>query len=176
MTSFENRIASLEAENRDLIQNKFKNETALQNAQSKIKNAEADLKLLQQELTSGRKQTEKLDKDYHEKQKLVNSLQNRLSLVETDLKEKQSTVQRQQEYIQQLSEQKKLLEDHTTNMVREVDRLKSANQSSAMELAKANEIIRKLQDDIRSLHAKTKLKVSLKLLRIVALINCEVEI
>ncbi|CAL8094623.1 unnamed protein product [Orchesella dallaii] len=154
-SNLENRIAALEAENRDLIQIKFKNETTLQESTKKIKHLEDDLKILQQEMTLSRKQNEKLDKDYHEKHRLVNSLQNRLSVVESDLKEKQNTAQRHQDYITQISEQKKFLEDHATNMV---EKLKSVNKSVSGELIKANEIIKKLQDDIRSLHSKNKLQ------------------
>ncbi|ODM96961.1 Spindle assembly abnormal protein 6 [Orchesella cincta] len=158
MSNLENRIATLEVENRDLIQIKFKNETTVQESAKKIKHLEDDLKVLQQEITLSRKQNEKLDKDYHEKHRLVNSLQNRLAVVESDLKEKQNTTQRQQDYIAQISEQKKFLEDHATNMVKEVEKLKSVNKSVSSELIKANEIIKKLQDDIRSLHTKNKLQ------------------
>lgn len=149
----------MEAENRDLIQTKFKNETTITSAQTKIKNMDGDLKLLQQELTLARKQNERLDGDYHEKQKLANTLQNKLGVLEGDLKEKQNTLQRQQDYISQLLEQKKFLEDHATNMVKENERLKTSHKNGSAELIKANEIIRKLQDDIRTLHTKNKLQV-----------------
>lgn len=157
------RIGSLEGENRELVQTKFKNETTLQSYSTKIKTLDDDLKILQQELTLARKKNEKLDSDYHEKQRIVNSHQNRLSVLESDLKEKQIALQRQQDFIDKVSEQKKFIEDHASNMVKEVDKLRGVNKNISAELIKANEIIRKFQDDIRSLHAKTKLQVRVML-------------
>jgi len=144
-----------------LLQTKFKNETALQDSSNRIKHNEDDLKLLQQEITLTRKQNEKLDHDYHEKQRLTNNLQNRVSSLELDVKEKQAMLQRQHEQIMQMSEQKKFLEEHATAMVKEVEKVKNTNKMISSELIKANEIIKKLQDDIRNLNSKCKIQVGL---------------
>jgi spindle assembly abnormal protein 6 len=155
----EERISSLETENRDLLQNKYKSETAAQDSANKIKHFEDDFKVLQQEITLLKKQNDKLDHDYHEKQRLSTNLHNRVTLLETDLRDKQAILQKNHEQLSNLSETKSNLEDHATAMVKEVERVKNVNKMVSAELIKANEIIKKLQDDIRTLNSKTKLQV-----------------
>jgi spindle assembly abnormal protein 6 len=111
----EERISSLETENRDLLQNKYKSETAAQDSANKIKHF--------------------------------------------DLRDKQAILQKNHEQLSNLSETKSNLEDHATAMVKEVERVKNVNKMVSAELIKANEIIKKLQDDIRTLNSKTKLQV-----------------
>jgi spindle assembly abnormal protein 6 len=160
VSTLEERITGLEQENRGLLQNKYKNETALQDMTSKLKHCEDDMRILQQEITLTKKQNEKLDQDYHEKQRLTTNLQNRVSSLEIDVKEKQTVLQRQHDQVMQLSEQKKFLEEHATAVVKEVEKVKSVNKMVSSELMKANEIIKKLQDDIRNLNSKCKLQVA----------------
>lgn len=156
----EGRISALESENRDLLQIKYKNETSLQEASNKIKHCKDDINLLQQEITLLRKQNEKLDQDYHEKQRLSVNLHNAVSQLESDLREKQNALQKNHEKLLNLTETKKNLEDNTTAMISEVERVKNLNKSVTAEVLKANEIIKKLQDDIRALNTKSKLQVT----------------
>lgn len=160
ISNLEERTKVLESENRELLQSKYKLETLSQEFKNRIKTYEDDQKLLQQELVLTRKQNAKLDHDYHEKQRMVNTLQNKLTTLESDLKEKQSMAVKHQDYINQLCGQKKTLEDQVSSLGMECEKLKNSCNNLSSDLNKANEIIRKFQSDARNSNSKIRLQVN----------------
>jgi chromosome segregation ATPase len=160
MTALEVKLSTLEGDKRQLEQESFRTESKIKDYENRLKCTEDDLQILNQELQILRKNNNKLDADYHEKQRAVGTLVNKLNSYEAEMKEKVNLITRQQELISSLSEKGTHLEDKSQGLVRELEQTRVNLRNVGADLIKANEIIRKLQEDGRQLGKKVKVQVS----------------
>ncbi|XP_028918498.1 spindle assembly abnormal protein 6 homolog isoform X3 [Ornithorhynchus anatinus] len=113
-----------------------------------------------QEVLSLRRENATLDAECHEKEKLINQLQTKVAVLEQEIKDKDQLVLRTKEVFDTMQEQKVALEESAEKKQVQLGKLEATIKSLSTELLKANEIIKKLQGDLKTLVGKLKLKNS----------------
>nr|XP_006627129.2 PREDICTED: spindle assembly abnormal protein 6 homolog isoform X2 [Lepisosteus oculatus] len=154
----ESRTAELECINKELMEKKYKSESAVRELRAKLANLEDDYQRSKQELISLRRENSTLDTECHEKEKLLNHLRTRTAVLEQEIKDKEQVVTRTTNIFEAAKEKKKRLEETMEEKHLLIGKLEATVKSLSEELLKANEIIRKLQMDVKKLVEKTKLK------------------
>ncbi|MBN3315209.1 SAS6 protein, partial [Atractosteus spatula] len=154
----ESRTAELECINKELMEKKYKSESAVRELRAKLANLEDDYQRSKQELISLRRENSTLDTECHEKEKLLNHLRTRTAVLEQEIKDKEQVVTRTTDIFEAAQEKKKRLEETMEEKHLLIGKLEATVNSLSEELLKANEIIRKLQMDVKKLVEKTKLK------------------
>nr|CAD7432982.1 unnamed protein product [Timema monikensis] len=124
---------------------------------------EKELNHIQRECASLRQQNVKLDTDYHEKEKVINSLNTRTAVLEQEVKDKVILLNKQQELLRSSNQQKAHLEESLAEKDRSLQRKQVSLRSLSDELVKANEILTKLQAELSSTNSKLKLRTSIAL-------------
>ncbi|KAM4012399.1 spindle assembly abnormal protein 6 homolog, partial [Anomaloglossus baeobatrachus] len=117
-----------------------------------------ELQRAQQKVTSLGRENSALDAECHDKEKEMNRLQTRLAVLEQELKDKDQLVLRSNEILAATQEQKAALEFGAEKKQVQIGKLEATIKSLSAELLKANDIIKKLQGDLKTLIAKLKLK------------------
>ncbi|EFX84362.1 hypothetical protein DAPPUDRAFT_238610 [Daphnia pulex] len=139
---------------KDLKEKNSQCDNHVKDTASRLLKAEEECNRLQQELTSARRRGASLDADFHSKERTVNQLRTKVAVLEQELKDKDILLAKQQDLLTSAQEQKVRL----TSIVEEKDsvisRRESAVKTMTEELIKANDIIRKLQNDIRMSNQK----------------------
>ncbi|XP_053985082.1 spindle assembly abnormal protein 6 homolog [Hylaeus volcanicus] len=128
-----------------------------------IQNVEKELNIAQRDLNLLKKQNSKLDTDYHEKEKTVNSLKTKVAVLEQELKDKGILTSKHTEMLKTAKEQKQHLEDLLTEKEGQLQRKQNSLRNLSDELVKANEILTKLQNELASTKSKLKLRTSIAL-------------
>ncbi|NWI01724.1 SAS6 protein, partial [Tichodroma muraria] len=139
----QNRLSELELINKDLTERRYKGDSTVRELKAKL---------------SGLEDNTTLDAECHEKEKLINQLQTRVAVLEQEIKDKDQLVTRTKEVLDATQEQKVILEESTEEKQRHIEKLETTIKSLSAELLKANEIIKKLQGDLKTLMSKLKLK------------------
>ncbi|KAL6257926.1 hypothetical protein P5V15_011525 [Pogonomyrmex californicus] len=147
--TYKDKQSFLEATNMEQVKQ-------LQNLEKELNIAERDLALL-------KKQNSKLDVDYHDKDKTVNSLRTKVAVLEQELKDKTVIINKHLEMLKSGKEQKQHLEDLLTERDSQLQRKQNSLRSLSDELVKANEILTKLQNELASTKSKLKLRTSIAL-------------
>ncbi|XP_043856467.1 spindle assembly abnormal protein 6 homolog isoform X3 [Dromiciops gliroides] len=111
-----------------------------------------------QEILSLRRENSTLDAECHEKEKHINQLQTKVAVLEQEIKDKDQLVLRTKEAFDTIQEQKVALEENGEKNRVQLGKLEATIKSLSAELLKANEIIKKLQSDMKTLMSKLKLK------------------
>lgn len=111
-----------------------------------------------QEVLSLRRENSTLDAECHEKEKRINQLQTKVAVLEQEIKDKDQLVLRTKEAFDTIQEQKVVLEENGEKNQVQLGKLEATIKSLSAELLKANEIIKKLQGDLKTLMGKLKLK------------------
>ncbi|KAG8511573.1 Spindle assembly abnormal protein 6, partial [Galemys pyrenaicus] len=124
----QNRLSELETANKDLTERKYKGDSTIRELKAKLSGIEEELQRTKQEVLSLRRENSTLDAECHEKEKHINQLQTKVAVLEQEIKDKDQLVLRTKEAFDTIQEQK------------------------------ANEIIKKLQGDLKTLMGKLKLK------------------
>ncbi|XP_078252265.1 spindle assembly abnormal protein 6 homolog isoform X2 [Rhinoraja longicauda] len=154
----ERRIAEIETINKDLIERKYKSESAIRETKSKLCVVEEECQRSKQEIISLRRENTTLDAECHEKEKLLNQLRTRTAVLEQEVKDKEQVVTRTTEIFESMQEHKRNIEESMEQKQLQMGKLEATVKSLSEELLKANEIIKKLQGDIKKLMEKIKLK------------------
>ena len=128
-----------------------------------LQNLEKELNIAQRDLSSLKKQNSKLDTDYHEKDKSVNSLRTKVAVLEQELKDKGILITKHTEMLKTVKEQKQQLEDLLAEKEGQLQRKQNSLRNLSDELVKANEILTKLQNELASTKSKLKLRTSIAL-------------
>ncbi|XP_043258264.1 spindle assembly abnormal protein 6 homolog [Colletes gigas] len=147
--TYKDKLSLLEATNMEQIK--------------QLQNVEKELNLAQRDLNLVRKQNSKLDTDYHEKEKTVNSLRTKVAVLEQELKDKGILTSKHTEMLKTAKEQKQHLEDLLTEKEGQLQRKQNSLRNLSDELVKANEILTKLQNELASTKSKLKLRTSIAL-------------
>ncbi|XP_076276307.1 spindle assembly abnormal 6 [Lasioglossum baleicum] len=124
---------------------------------------ERELNVTQRDLNLLKKQNSKLDTDYHEKDKTVNSLRTKVAVLEQELKDKGILIGKHTEMLKTAKEQKQHLEDLLADKEGQLQRKQNSLRNLSDELVKANEILTKLQNELASTKSKLKLRTSIAL-------------
>ncbi|KAJ7401452.1 Spindle assembly abnormal protein 6 like protein [Pitangus sulphuratus] len=154
----QNRLSELEVINKDLTERRYKGDSTVRELKAKLSGIEDDCQRAKQEVLSLRRENTTLDAECHEKEKLINQLQTRVAVLEQEIKDKDQLVTRTKEVLDATQEQKVILEESTEEKQRHIEKLETTIKSLSAELLKANEIIKKLQGDLKTLMSKLKLK------------------
>ncbi|KAG6798544.1 spindle assembly abnormal protein 6 [Apis mellifera caucasica] len=128
-----------------------------------LQTLEKELNVAQRDLNLLKKQNSKLDTDYHEKDKSVNSLKTKVAVLEQELKDKSILINKHTEMLKTAKEQKQYLEDLLTEKEGQLQRKQNSLRNLSDELVKANEILTKLQNELASTKSKLKLRTSIAL-------------
>ncbi|XP_064284190.1 spindle assembly abnormal protein 6 homolog isoform X2 [Passer domesticus] len=154
----QNRLSELEVINKDLTERRYKGDSTVRELKAKLSGLEDECQRAKQEVLSLRRENTTLDAECHEKEKLINQLQTRVAVLEQEIKDKDQLVTRTKEVLDATQEQKVILEETTEEKQRHIEKLETTIKSLSAELLKANEIIKKLQGDLKTLMSKLKLK------------------
>ncbi|CAK9826551.1 Spindle assembly abnormal protein 6 homolog [Anthophora retusa] len=147
--TYKDKLSLLEATNAEQIK--------------QLQNLEKELNVTQRDLNLLKKQNSKLDTDYHEKDKMVNSLKTKVAVFEQELKDKAVLINKHTEMLKTVKEQKQHLEDLLTEKEGQLQRKQNSLRNLSDELVKANEILTKLQNELASTKSKLKLRTSIAL-------------
>lgn len=147
--TYKDKVSLLEATNAEQIK--------------QLQNLEKELNVAQRDLNSLKKQNSKLDADYHEKDKSVNSLRTKVAVLEQELKDKGILISKHTEMLKTVKEQKQQLEDLLAEKEGQLQRKQNSLRNLSDELVKANEILTKLQNELASTKSKLKLRTSIAL-------------
>uniref|UniRef100_A0ABI7YS90 Spindle assembly abnormal protein 6 homolog n=1 Tax=Felis catus TaxID=9685 RepID=A0ABI7YS90_FELCA len=154
----QNKLSELEAANKDLMERKYKGDSTIRELKTKLSGVEEELQRAKQEVLSLRRENSTLDAECHEKEKHINQLQTKVAVLEQEIKDKDQLVLRTKEAFDTIQEQKVALEENGEKNQVQLGKLEATIKSLSAELLKANEIIKKLQGDLKTLMGKLKLK------------------
>ncbi|XP_032753312.1 spindle assembly abnormal protein 6 homolog isoform X2 [Rattus rattus] len=154
----QNRLSELEAANKELTERKYKGDSTVRELKAKLAGVEEELQRTKQEVLSLRRENCTLDTECHEKEKHINQLQTKVAVLEQEIKDKDQLVLRTKEAFDTIQEQKVALEENGEKNQIQLGKLEATIKSLSAELLKANEIIKKLQGDLKTLMGKLKLK------------------
>ncbi|EZA57680.1 hypothetical protein DMN91_002731 [Ooceraea biroi] len=128
-----------------------------------LQNLEKELNIAQRDLALLKKQNSKLDVDYHDRDKTVNSLRTKVAVLEQELKDKTVIINKHMEMLKSGKEQKQHLEELLIEKDNQLQRKQNSLRSLSDELVKANEILTKLQSELASSKSKLKLRTGIAL-------------
>ncbi|XP_052774832.1 spindle assembly abnormal protein 6 homolog [Mya arenaria] len=161
LQQLETRLYEVETSNKDLTERRYKNEAAIRDLKSKLATFEEENGHLKQDVQSLRKQNASLDGDYHEQEKVINQLRMRVAVLEQELKDKEQVLTKSSDLLGAEQDQKRRYEDDLDGQKREITRLSGKMKAMSEELMKGNEIIKKLQSEIKNYHGKIKLRTQI---------------
>jgi len=154
----ENRVASLDVQNRDLVENKYKQEASLREVKGQLRGREEELARIQVELSNLRKEKLILESSGGDRDLRFSQMTTRLAVVEQELNDKDVLVKKQQEIVKQGEDARERLAKEVEEKIKLVEKRENAVRSVTGELMKANEIIRKLQEAMKQEQGKSKLR------------------
>ncbi|XP_041125895.1 spindle assembly abnormal protein 6 homolog isoform X2 [Polyodon spathula] len=160
IVQLQTRLVELEACNKELTERKYKSESIIRDHTAKLVGLEDESHRAKQEVLSLRRENSTLDLECHEKEKHINQLQTRVAVLEQEIKDKDQLLIRSKEVLDATQEQKMTIEENAEKRQLHIGKLEATVQSLSEELIKANEIIKKLQGDVKTLGGKLKLKNS----------------
>ncbi|XP_006882554.1 PREDICTED: spindle assembly abnormal protein 6 homolog [Elephantulus edwardii] len=158
INQLQNRLSELETANKDLTERRYKGDSTVRELKAKLSSVEEELQRTKQEVLSLRRENSTLDAECHEKEKHINQLQTKVAVLEQEIKDKDQLVLRTKEAFDTIQEQKVALEENGEKSQVQQEKLEATIKSLSAELLKANEIIKKLQGDLKTLMGKLKLK------------------
>lgn len=141
----ENRIASLEVQNRDLWEVRVGQESSLREARGQLSCRDEEVARLRRDLAALRQEKVLVETVGTDRDKQVHQLTNRLSRVEQDLQEKEAQVTRLQDAEKLVQETKDRLVAQLDEKTKLVEKRETTIKKLSAEILKANEIIGKLQ-------------------------------
>jgi len=157
----ENRVASLDVQNRDLVEVRYKQEASLREARARVGGLEEEVVRLRQELGGARQEKAGLESCQGDKERMVSSLTTRLALLEQELADKSGLARQQEEIVRQKEEARERMARELEEKQRLVERREKAVKTVTEELMKANEIIGKLQAEVKTQQGKVRLRSSI---------------
>ena len=126
-----------------------------------IQELEKELNIVQRDFSTVKKQNNRLDTEYQEKDKLVNTLSTKVAVLEQELKDKTILINKHTEMIKNAKESKKRLEELLEEKDSQLQRKQASLKNLSDELIKANEILGKSQHELASTKSKLKLRTSI---------------
>eukprot|EP00794_Sanderia_malayensis_P007644 gene7644-8485_t len=157
----EKRIIEVDASNKDLLDNKYKNDALIRGLQSRVSNFEEECHHMNKDIQNLRRQNASLNSERHEKDKTFNHVRTRVAVLEQELKDKEEAIIRSSELHEISSQRQKVLDGELQSKIIHINKLDVNLKSVSDEVLKGNEIIRKLQNELRN--AKSQASAIMKL-------------
>ncbi|CAB4063897.1 SAS-6 [Lepeophtheirus salmonis] len=155
--SMENRIASLDYENKDLSEKRHRYEATIQRMSEELRLSREKGEAFQRELENKKMENNNLDAGYHDRERMINQLKLKVGLLETEKERTEVEFRQQQDLCTIANEQKNKLDLELKEKIALISKRENAVRSVTQELMKANEIIKKFQEQARSQHQKVQL-------------------
>ena len=155
--TLEARVAELDCSNRALAEENLMLETALKESRCAATALEEETERLRRECGTARRELDTLERAHQEQGAVSHRLETRVAVLEQELADKELFRERTQELLATEQEARLRSQEESAARQRKADKLERLLRSKAEELTKGNDIIRKLQGDIRTYHVKVKL-------------------
>ncbi|CEM00829.1 unnamed protein product [Vitrella brassicaformis CCMP3155] len=152
------RLEEAEKSNRNLQEKKVQLESSDRDLSRRLKNCESELQSANEQLQSCRVEVKDLEKVRHQNEKSLTGLNEKIKGYIEQLQSKDSLLSNSNTLIDQLRSQKASLEDHLSEAKAAHKELEDKFQESLREINKGNEIIENLQQQVKSMKAKSKAK------------------
>jgi len=154
----ENRVASLDVQNRDLLEGKYRNESNIRELRGKLAAKDEELKRIEADFHALSRDKGLIDVRNREDARRVAELQKQLDNMELEVREKDAEVNKMKDMVKQSNKEREDLMVDLKDKTGTVTRRETAVRSVTEELLKANEIIGKLQDQLKQEQNKSKLR------------------
>jgi spindle assembly abnormal protein 6 len=154
----ENRVASLDVQNRDLVEIRYKHEASLWEIRGHLSSKEEELARVKMEMSNIRKEKQILESSVGDRDRRSSQLSTRLAVVEQELVDREGLVRQQKEMVRQGEEARNRMAKEIEEKTRLVEKRENTVKTVTGELLKANEIIRKLQEGVKQEQGKSKLR------------------
>ena len=141
----ENRVASLDVQNRDLWEVRVGQESSLREARGQLQCRDEEVARLKRDMAGLRQEKVMVETVGSDRDKHVGQVTARLAKVERDLQDKEAQVTRIQEAASRIQEDTKRLESQLEEKLKLVAKRENTIKKLSAEIIKANEIISKLQ-------------------------------
>ncbi|XP_046395207.1 spindle assembly abnormal protein 6 homolog isoform X2 [Ischnura elegans] len=158
--NLETQISSLKSQLQMSAEKNSQAEFASRELKKQLSDAQAERESMLKELGSARKQNTELDGDYHEKERMVQSLKTRLAVMKQELDDKAVLLRKLEEENQIILAQKERLEGTLMEKEGSVQRLQSALQAVSGDFVKANEILTMHQKEYDMIRSKLQLSTN----------------
>ncbi|XP_047141307.1 spindle assembly abnormal protein 6 homolog isoform X1 [Hydra vulgaris] len=157
LNEYEKKIEDYQRSNKELTDQKYKYESLIRDLKTKLTNLEEEKRVTTKDLQYIRRQNTALDSERHERDKTLNHLRTRVAVLEQELKDKDQVVKRTNELNETSAEQKRRLEIDLEEKSNAVLQLDATIQSVSKEVMKGNEIIQKLQTELKATKSRMKM-------------------
>ncbi|CAN9515939.1 unnamed protein product [Ophioblennius macclurei] len=154
----QSRLSQLEESCRDLTQDKYQQEAALRDLQTKVQLADKETQRWKQQCQSLRRENSRLDSELQQQQSSAARLQTRVAVLEQESRDQQQLMKRTHDVLEATQQQKESMKENVDSKAAQTRKLEATVKSLSEELLKANGIIQKLQAEVRTLLGKMKLK------------------
>ncbi|XP_077981696.1 spindle assembly abnormal protein 6 homolog [Glandiceps talaboti] len=154
----EKRLGELETANKDLTDHKYRSEASIRELQAKNHSVAEECDRVKEELQNLRRQNTSLDTECHDRDKSVNQLRMRVAVLEQEVKDKDQVISRTTDLLEASQEQKRKLEENVDQKTVQCNKLEKTVRATSDEVVKGNEIIKRLQGELKGAMAKMKLK------------------
>jgi len=153
----ERKWRELQSANKDLTDHKYRYESLIRELKSKLSTLEQERSVITRDVQTLRRQNTNLDSDRHERDKTLNHLRTRVAVLEQELQDKEHVIQRANELIETSNDQKARLEMDLNHHIRQSNQSDENVKTLSAEVIKGNEIIQKLQGDMKNLKGRVKM-------------------
>ena len=158
LSELKQKLAATLSNERDLVEAKLELESTTRELTSKVKNLEHEGQMMTNELEHLRSTNKNLDSAKFDQEKTVSEQTFRIQALERELRDKEDIVEKMQFMLKDNGENKTHLEDHVNLLKTQTAKLEEKLHASAQEINKGNQIIQKLQSDIKGQKNKVKFK------------------
>jgi spindle assembly abnormal protein 6 len=125
---------------------------------AKLKGTEEELDGIRQEIQTVRKDNSSLDAQHHQMTKTLNQLETKAAVLEQEVKNKDLMIDKTNKLLELEREQKSSVSLQLEQQNRQVTKLDTAYRQLTQEVKKGNEIIAKLQGEVKDLKSKLKVR------------------
>ncbi|XP_032243131.2 spindle assembly abnormal protein 6 homolog [Nematostella vectensis] len=154
----ESRLDKVENQNKEFTGEKYRAEATIRELKGKLSGIEEEYGHMKQELKTLRRDNGTLDSERHERDKTLGHLRTRIAVLEQELRDKEQVISRSNELLESSNDQKKKQEDTLNHRIQEIKKLENTVSTISAEVVKGNEIIHKLQTQLRNFKSEIKLK------------------
>ncbi|XP_071800128.1 spindle assembly abnormal protein 6 homolog [Asterias amurensis] len=152
------RLSDLQRANQDLTDKKYHLESSMRELKGRLGTLDEDYKRAQRDLQSLRQQRGSLETDQRSREQTLSQQQTRIAVLQQEVQDKEALLDKGNQLIEAASDQRAKLEESVQHKTSLVAKLESTIKSTSHEVMKGNDIIKKLQGDLKAALAKLKLK------------------
>ncbi|CAH8669899.1 unnamed protein product [Schistosoma rodhaini] len=155
---FKSRLDLALSNNKNLRDHQSVLQTRIEALQEKIKSTETENISLTEEIKNVRSQLDTTNRAYDLQTEVVNQLQSKISMLEENMITKGKQILELENSLTKEHEQKLQLLEQSEQHCRSIQNLEKHLASNTEEINKSNEIIKRLQSEVKSFQTKAKLR------------------